>query len=379
MKKILFILPSLTVGGLERTQVTLANALQRAGYAVTVMMLDPQNELGKELDKGVRLIYKPYKQHLGNKIPFIRHRLYDDGMWETRATPRQLYSYYVGDEKFDVEIAYFHGLPVKIISGSANRSAVHLTWVHNDYTKIHGYRLNFKSDEAMRAAYRGMDKVVCVSKQAREGFIKSVGDFGNAITIYNLLPAAQIRRLARQAIEYQYPENTLKLVLTGRLKDSHKGQCRLIEVLARLKKEGRQISLTLVGDGSDREKIEAAVRRHHLEDRVFLTGSQRNPYPYIAQADLLVCASYYEGYNLTVAEALILGVPVMSTECAGPCEILDSGKYGMLVQNDEEGLYNGLKLLYDSPDLLKEYKDKAALRQDFFDEETIIKQITELF
>lgn len=378
-KRILFILPSLALGGLERAQVTLANSLQRAGHDVTVMMLEEKNELGDELDRRVTLFRKVYKQHFGKKLPYIRHKFYDDGMWETRATPEELYRYYVGDEVYDVEIAFYHGLCVKIISGSANKDAVHLTWVHNDFTKIRSYQFNFKNLGDVRAAYRKFDKVVCVSESARKGFITAIGDTGNTVTIYNMLPVAGIRRLSKEEIPYRYPASGLNLVLVGRLKDSHKGQRRLISVISRLREEGREISLTLVGDGSDRSAIERHIRKHRAEDFVFLVGAHKNPFPYVAGADMLICASYYEGFNLTVAEALILGVPVISTECTGPCEILDNGKYGMLVENSRNGLYYGLKLLADNPVIVEDYREKAKTRIDFFCEETILRQITDLF
>ena len=88
---------------------------------------------------------------------------------------------------------------------------------------------------------------------------------------------------------------------------------------------------------------------------------------------------YYEGFNLTVAEALILGVPVLSTKCTGPCEILGNGRYGMIVENSAEGLYNGLKQLAENPALLAEYREKTKLRQSFFDENKLLRQITDLF
>ena len=378
-KRILFILPSLVMGGLERVQVTLANSLQNAGHEVTVMMLDEGNELGDELDKRIRLFRKVYKTHLGSKLPYIRHKFYDDGMWETRATPADLYRYYVGNEKYDVEIAFFHGLCVKIISGSTNKNAVHLAWIHNDFKKIRGYQFNFKSIDEVRKAYQTMDAVVCVSENARRGFIETVGDTGNTVTIYNLLPIARIRELSKKEIPYRFPKTGLDLVLVGRMKDSHKGQRRLIEVVSRLKREGHPISLTLVGDGSDRDAIERETAQQQAEEYIFTVGSQKNPFPYIAGADALVCASYYEGFNLTVAEALILGVPVVSTECTGPCEILDNGRYGMITQNSRKGLYNGLKLLAEDPQALAEYRRKAEERIGFFCEETILGQITELF
>ena len=378
-KRVLFILPSLVMGGLERTQVTLANKLQDAGYDVTVMILDEGNELSDELNDGVTFYRKVYKNTFGKKVPYIRHKYYDDGMWETRTSPEALYRYYVGNEKFDVEIAFFHGLCVKIISGSTNRDAVHLTWIHNDFTKIHSYRFNFKSMDDVRAAYSRFDRVVCVSENARLGFLSAIGDTGNTTTVYNMLPVDRIRKQAKEEIPYKYPEESFNLVLVGRLKDSHKGQRRLISVISRLRSAGKKISLTLVGDGSDREIIERHIRKHHLEDRVFLVGSQKNPFPYIAGADALVCASYYEGFNLTVAEALILGVPVISTECTGPCEILDNGKYGLITENNRNGLFLGIRLFADHPEIVEIYREKAKERIDFFCEDTILKQITDLF
>ena len=221
--------------------------------------------------------------------------------------------------------------------------------------------------------------MVWVSESARRGFLEAVGDVGNTCTIYNMLPVEDIRRLAEQEIAYRYPPTGLKLVLVGRMKDEHKGQRRLISIVSRLREEGRELSLTLVGDGSDRSAIEAHIRKHHAEDFVFLVGAQKNPFPYIAGADMLVCSSYYEGFNLTVAEALILGVPVLSTECTGPCEILDNGRYGMLTTNNREGLYRALRMLTDDPSLVERCREKAQERIDFFSEERIMKQITDLF
>ena len=379
MKRVLFILPSLTMGGLERVQVTLANALQRSGYEVTVMILDDNRELEDELDRRVTLFRKVYKTHLGQSVPYIRTRYYDDGMWESRATPEELYRYYVGDDHYDVEVAFFHGLPVKIISGSTNKDALHFAWIHNDFTKIRGFQFNFSSLEDVRAAYQRLDAVVCVSESARKGFISAIGDTGNTTTIYNILPTMRIQRMSRKEISYRYPADSFNLVLVGRLKDSHKGQRRLISVVARLNREGRKVTLALVGDGSDREAIVRAIDQHHAQDFVYMAGNQRNPYPYVSGADMLICASYYEGFNLTVAEAMILGVPVISTKCTGPCEILDNGKYGLLVENSRKGLYYGIKLMADNPNLVKLYRQKAKKRFEFFSEETIMKQILDLF
>ena len=379
MKRVLFILPSLTVGGLERVQVTIANKLVQNGYDVTVMTLNPADDLRVELDKRVHYIYKPSKQHIGNRIPYIRHKFYDDGMWETRASARQLYDYYVGDEKFDVEIAFFRGLPVKIISGSPNRDAKHIAWVHSDPSKAGGFSNNFKSTQDAFDAYQTFDKVVCVSKQAAAGFEKAIGKTDNIEIIYNMLPVNEIIEKSKSTPLLSMPKAKFQVVLVGHFIDTTKGQSRLINSVYRLRNEGADISLALIGSGQDESLFRKMISDNHAEDYITIVDGGKNPYPYIKEADLLVCASYFEGYNLTVAEALILGTPVLSTNCTGPNEILDYGKYGMIVENSEEGLYDGLKQFCDNPGLLNEYKEKALQRQDFFDEDNILKQITNLF
>lgn len=377
MKKILFILPSLTLGGMEREQVTIANKLACNGYDVTVMTLGPGEELRQELDSRVHFIYKQPKKHLGNYIRPIRHRFYDDGMWETRASAKQLHDYYVGNERYDVEIAFFRGMPVKIVSG-AQKTVRTLAWVHNDFTKASGYQNNFKTIQEVQAAYSSFDKVICVSNQAQEGFIKAIGDTGNLTTIYNMLPIEDILKKAQEEPVKKVFKAAFHMVVVSRLLDSAKGLKRLIDVTADLHDAGRDISLAIVGGGPDEQMLREEIAMRQAGCYITMTSMQSNPYPYIKESDLLVCSSYYEGYNLTVAEALIIGTPVLSTDCTGPNEILDHGKYGIIVKNSEEGIRNGVEKLIDNPELLQHYKDMTKERREFFNEKSIINMIINL-
>lgn len=379
MKKILFVTPSLTMGGMERMQVTLANALDRAGYDVTILLLNPDYTLATELSQRVTVKHKAWKEFpIRRKIKYI-WTFYDDGVWETRATPRQLYNYYVGKEKYDIEIAFFRGMPIKIVSGSTNSKAIHLAWVHSDFERCVGYQNYFKSMETVYEAYKTFDKVICVSKQANASFKKVVGDTKNVMTIYNLLPVKKIQKLSLEVPKVPVKKKCFHVVLVGRLLDSAKGQKRLIRVISQLHSEGYDVSLTLVGDGKDYEIIKEQIHQQEAESYIFMVGNQQNPYPYITEAQLLVCASYFEGYNLTVAEALLCGTPVLSTKCTGPCEILDNGKYGMIVENSEKGIYLGIKTFLEQPQLLERYREKVAERRKLFEERKILKQIIELF
>ncbi len=376
--KVLFVLPSLTIGGLERAQITLANALSKRGHDVTVVIYENDSILSSELDENVKFIVKPPKKHpIMSRIPYVRNKFYDDGMWEKRVTAQKLHKYYIGDEKYDVEIGFFRGMSIKIVSGCI--SSKKIAWVHSDFTKSTGYMNQFNDMREVFEAYKHFDHVVCVSNQALEGFKQTVGDTGNLVTIYNLLPIEQITAKSKEKPEVIIPHHNFNIVLVGRLSDRVKGQKRLVEAVVRLQSEGLGIGLTLVGGGSDEEMLRMYIHEQNADGFVYMTGNQINPYPYIAQSDLLVCASYFEGYNLTVAEALILRIPVLSTRCTGPVEILDDGKYGMIVDNSTEGLMDGLRKMVTDKTLYQHYKKMTAERRNFFDEELIIKQIEGLF
>lgn len=380
MKKILFIIPSLEVGGLEKVQINIANVLVDKGYDVTVMTLNPQADLKSELNRNIHFIYKPYKSHpIMRRIPYIRHKFYDDGMWETRASAKKLYRYYVGNEKYDVEIGFFRGLSIKIISGSTNKNSVKLAWVHNDFRKATGYKNNFKNIKAVYNAYSAFDKVVCVSNEAQEGFKSVIGDTGNLRVIYNIISHKEVLAKAQEVPIIKINKGELHAVLVGRLLDKAKGQKRIMSVVAKLHNEGYNVSLALVGGGTDEEDLKQKLLELKAQNYIILTGNQENPYPYMKEADLYVCASYYEGFPLAVAEAMILGLPVLSTYCTGPNEMLNYGEYGLIVNNSEQGLYDGLKKILSDPNLITFYKEKTQERKAFFDEDSIINQITNLF
>lgn len=376
MKKVLFILPWLEIGGMERMQVTLANALSRLGYEVTIMTLQQGDALRKQLEASVRFIYRePKRFSIMRRIPYIRHKFYDDGMWETRASAKALYQYYVGAGRYDIEIAFFRGLPVKIISGSTNPMSVKIAWVHSDFKKCMGVQNNFCNMKAAKEAYAKFNHIVCVSKQACKSFVDVIGVQDKTTIIYNLLPIDEIKELS--CAECKEDKTKFTILSVGRLVYA-KGYDRLLSVIKRLNEEGYVFEQWIIGTGNEEETLKQYASENQL-DNVHFLGQQLNPYCYMKEADLYVCSSRYEGYNLTVAESLICGTPVLSTECTGPCEILGYGEYGMVVDNNEEGLYQGIKMFLEQPKLLQEYQKRAVQRCNFFDENKILNQVIKLF
>lgn len=121
-----------------------------------------------------------------------------------------------------------------------------------------------------------------------------------------------------------------------------------------------------MGVGSEEENIRLFAKNNGLENSITLLGYQTNPYKYIAKCDMLICASFAEGFSTAATEALILGVPVVTVEVSGMKEMLgDNNEYGIVTDNDEDALYNGIKKILSEDGMLKEYAERAKERESF--------------
>lgn len=117
----------------------------------------------------------------------------------------------------------------------------------------------------------------------------------------------------------------------------------LLEAGKRLTCEGIKHRMLIIGDGVDFQKYCGMILDEQL-DNIIMLGFQKNPYKYVKQLSLFICSSVWESYSMVVNEALALGIPVISTKCGGPEEVLQYGKYGVLTENNEASLYEAVKL-----------------------------------
>lgn len=375
MKKVLFLTPSLGTGGMERMLVLYANLLAENGYDVTVLNFTHD-------DESMRAAFDPRVHYRNQFMPTpnlwnasradIFHgnfRLLPWNLWTRLHSPRYLHKKYVTD-RYDVEIAFFRGAPVKIVSGYPKEDAlntVHLAWVHNDFRLADGYRDSFGSIAAAKKAYAAMDHVVCVSRRAMESFRAVIGETNNCAVQYNLLPVRSIREKAAEPPAVRVLKASFHIALVARLADRAKGQSRLIRIVKRLHDEGEDVSLALIGGGPDEAMLRELIETLDAGAYIAMPGMQSNPYPFVREADLVVCASHYEGFPLTLAEALIIGTPVLSTDCTGPTEVLSDGRYGRIVPDDDEALYQGVRAFLKDPSLKETYRAAGEERAEELD------------
>lgn len=123
------------------------------------------------------------------------------------------------------------------------------------------------------------------------------------------------------------------VLAAGRLVD-YKNFPFLVRAFARV--ETPAARLVILGEGPDRPTIEAEIARLGLVGRVTLAGYQNDPWPWYAQASCFALASASEAFGLVVVEAMAYGLPVVATDCAGPRQILEDGRYGALIAQGDE-------------------------------------------
>lgn len=284
-----------------------------------------------------------------------------------------VYKFYVPGG-YDVEVACSEGFATKLLSCSSNKKARKYAWVHTDLSRNHWTREVFSSDKDETEAYNRFNKVIGITKMITESFCKEFPNVKTpADTIYDPVDSLSVR-LKSLNTSNEPKEVKYRLVTQGRLEAQHE-YGRLLRVVNRLVQEGYDLSLWIFGDGSERGILDHYVRENKLEKNVKLFGAHPNPYRYLIQGDLYVCASYSQ----SVVKALILGLPVLATETPELKELLKNGACGYMVPNNETALYEGIKKLLDNPQLLAEYKQKGEARGWDFDIEALMVPIESLF
>lgn len=371
--RLLFIAESLNIGGAEKALVAILRKFDYSKFDITLMLISETGEFISEIktvcDLKCRYYIRPSKNIFKSLINSLK----------IKALYKWLPEKFVGNylcKNYDVVVAFCEGYLTKWVAASTVKCKkiawVHTDIVNNDWPVKTGV---FRNIDKEKQAYQNFNYVVGVSEMVSSGIVSKFG-LKDVRTIYNLLDDS-IASKALKTVDH-HPISRLSLVSVGRL-ESVKGYDNLIEAVNQLVNNwNMDISLCIVGDGSQRYALESKVKSLDIDSCITFIGSQSNPYPYIKAADVYICSSLQEGFNIAILEAMTLAKPVIATDCAGPREILEDGKYGLLTDNSIDGLVDGISQFYYRTDLRSHFTKMSIIRANDFNPHIQVAKITEL-
>lgn len=380
MRKILFVVDEKQMGGVSVLLEDILKKINLNKYKIDIMVLHNNGDYLNDLPKDVKIIYgTPFFDVVDLSIKDVLHsknfikilkKIYLVLLMKTSLIKRKI----IKERKkclkkhYDVEIAFKDGFCALFTAYGDSKVKYH--WLHTDYSM---YDCTAKYRRLFIKAFKYFDKIIGISKSVVERFQEKYPDT-DCIVIYNLIDEDKIIKQAE--LEKINFDDKLNLISVGRIHNM-KGYDRLINVFHRLNKENKldDVYLRIIGDGPDMHLVKSLVYKYSLEDKVYIMGRKKNPFPYVKASDAFLMCSRYEPFGLVILEAMILGVPVISTDVASIREIMDE-KYGMIIENSEEGLYNAVLSVINNRKILDRYK--SNLKNFKYDTTKIIKQIEDL-
>ena len=367
MKKVLFLIPTLGHGGAEKVLVNLVNNLDKTKFDVTVQAIFDQGVNKQFLSKDVKYKYNFKKIIRGNVKLF------------TLFSPQTLYKNFV-KEKYDIIVSYLEGITARIASGCTDKDTKLVSWIHCKLDSKSEVSIGFRNFEEAKKSYSSYDYTVCVSEMVKDYFTKTLSFEKNIGVLYNTIETDEIIEKANEPIDdVQFSKDYINICSVGKIAPV-KGFERLAYVHKRLTEENIKTKVYILGIGDEQKNLEKYLKENNLEDTFIFLGYKTNPYKYIKKCDLYVCSSYSEGFSTSVTESLVVGTPVVTTLCSGMQEQLGyNNEYGIVTENTQEALYEGVKEIITKQGLLQHYKEQAEIRGKRFNKSVTTKAVEDMF
>ena len=358
MKKVLFVIHSLAIGGSEKSLVSLLNSIDYSKYEIDLLMFKKGEDFEQYVPKEVNILEIPdyykfiydknYKLKLNNKVKYslcrlkiaINLRINKKIQSEQILYRHQKYVLRELEKNYDVAIAYSQGMPTYFVADKVN-SNKKIAWINCDYANT---CYDKDLDEVF---YERFDKIVAVSETIKKSIIEIKPKYKDKIeVILDIVNPKLIESMADEESVFE-DKSYINILTVARLITHYKGYDTAIQAAKLLKDNGYKFKWYAIGDGEHRRDIENLIKRNQLEDSFILLGKKENPYPYMKNCDIYVQPSRKEGFGLTVVEAKILKKPIVCTNFNTTEELIDHKYDGLIVDNNEKDLYLGIKMYLD--------------------------------
>lgn len=388
-KKLIFITEALWIGGIETALVNLLNRLDYNRFDVTCLVLRDSLDVADRITPQCRLIVSD-RQH---KVTFPKgygcKRLYNimeepqnaakfrRFIWFAlrvvfRAAEARCYASYVKKqlkgEHFDTAVIYSDRAAetaVRAVSADRFLMFYHHGAMRREYHDAYGYRK--------------ADKVIAVSPALAEKLRAYRSKYADKIiSVNNIIDIDGVREKGLDIPTVKFSADCFNIVSCGRLSHA-KGMDIAVDACAKLVADGfTGFHWYIVGGGPEESALREQIMQLGLEDCVSLLGMQSNPYPYIRCADLYVQPSRFEAFGLTIREAQVLTVPVLSTRTDGSAELISDGETGLLCESDADSIAAAIIRLYNAPKLRESIQAELQSHDFERDNSAILNQLYSL-
>lgn len=389
MRNVLIAYPSMGIGGSTTSLLGLLQSLDYSKVNVDLQLYENRGVLLQYLPKEVHLLPQARTFSTDPKIGAIQrlcHPLY----WQAgirsalarKKYPGKLASAQVTAQAraktskrnarhYDVAIGFLEMWSNAYVA-SQIQADVKIAWIHVDYIKA---GLVPKYDDGLLACF---DKIVLVSDECLTSFVGAFPHYRErAISIENILNQKTVKQRANESAEKVLrASNGIQFGTVCRIEFRHKGLDRALRALHKLHEEGYSFDWHVVGEGSDKDTMLNMIKELNLERYVHLYGSKINPLPLVKQFDCFLLPSLYEGKPMAVTEAQMLGIPVVATRYASAGEQILSGENGYIMENSEEGILDGLRIVLSDVACIENWKSK--LQKTNWDNKEAVQKINSI-
>lgn len=384
MKKILFKVKGLGIGGIERLAIDILNNLKLEDKKIILLIENKEeNFLEGQLNKNIEKVYlkpdwfNPFLVKIKSRKKNIFYKLLYNILMscEKIILSKSINNYIENNKEAEIFIDY-NGEAGKYIHKIKNIKKV--MWIHLSFL---GIKENKR--KKLEKRFQNFDRIVTICDEMEEEVRKLFPILEEKIIkIYNFINFEKIEeKLSKFNLNIQ-EEKMLKenyCISVGRLA-TVKDYETIINAFKILNEKGINEKLYIIGEGEHRKNLERTIKENKLEDQIFLLGQKNNPYIWMKNADMFIHSSKLEGFGLVIVEAMYCGVPIISSNFkCGAKEILLNGEYGELFEigNFEELAQKIEKLLFDN-DKKQKYILKAKKMTKKFSMKNILIEYKKL-
>lgn len=329
MKKILFAVYSLDIGGIEVALINLVNKLINENkYDITIVLEKKEGALLNKLDSRINVIeYNP----CCNKNILIR---------KTINFIRQFKFKVKYKNKFDYAISYAtYSLACSFVARCCSKKRA--LWIHNNYLSIFENNIKRYKKFFYNLHFNKFKKLIFVSEESKGDFDNIFCEYTNKSIVCNnivSLNAEDTDILEADKNLFKKYKDDFIFVNIGRHDEKQKKLTRLIEAAEKLKNDDLKFKIFMIGKGPDTITYKELVKKLNLDNYVIFLGPKKNPYFYYENCNAVIMTSDYEGYPVVFLESMFFGKPIITTDVSDSKKDIEN-KYGFVCKKDVNDIY----------------------------------------